>query len=102
MLSTEDNAPPGASTGWTDTPKKFLDFPALYDAIINELEAKLPARSSGLDPATARAIIAEINRLGNNINQLSKVANQTGELRRLDALDAVTEEIKAALRKVVG
>ena len=56
----------------------------------------------GADPATLRAVMAEINRLGNNVNQLARIANQTGRIRSEAALEAVTVEIIDTLRKVVG
>ena len=57
---------------------------------------------AGADPATLRALMAEINRLGNNINQMARIANQTGRIRSERALEAVTAEIIETLRKVVG
>ena len=56
----------------------------------------------GADPAALRALMAEINRLGNNINQMARVANQTGRIRSEAALEAVTAQIIETLRKVVG
>ena len=56
----------------------------------------------GADPVTLRAVMAEINRLGNNVNQLARIANQTGRIRSEAALEAVTVQIIDTLRKVVG
>ena len=61
--------------------------------------ARLP--KAGADPATLRALMAEINRLGNNINQLARIANQTGRIRSEQALEAVTVQIIDTLRKVI-
>ena len=61
------------------------------------------ARSTtGIDPATARQFTAQLAHLGNNLNQLAKVANQTGKIRSEEALERVTAEIIATMRKVVG
>ena len=59
-------------------------------------------RSSGIDPATARQFTAQLAHLGNNLNQLAKIANQTGKIRSEEALERVTAEIVATMRKVVG
>ncbi len=62
-----------------------------------------PVRSeTGLDPATARQVAAQLAHLGNNLNQLAKIANQTGRIRSEESLERVTEEIIATMRKVVG
>jgi hypothetical protein len=59
-------------------------------------------RPSGIDPAAARQFTAQLAHLGNNLNQLAKVANQTGKIRSEETLERVTAEIIAAIRKVVG
>ena len=62
-----------------------------------------PSRSeTGLDPATARQVAAQLAHLGNNLNQLAKIANQTGRIRSEESLEMMTAQIKETLRKVVG
>ena len=60
------------------------------------------ARPSGIDPATARQFTAQLAHLGNNLNQLARIANQTGRIRSEETLERVTAEIIATMRKVVG
>jgi hypothetical protein len=58
--------------------------------------------ATGLDPTTARQFTAQLAHLGNNLNQIAKVANQTGRIRSEESLERVTAEIIATMRKVVG
>lgn len=59
-------------------------------------------RSTGIDPATARQLTAQLAHLGNNLNQMAKIANQTGRIRSEESLATLTAEIIATMRKVVG
>jgi Mobilization protein NikA len=46
----------------------------------------------------AKALLAEINAIGNNVNQLARQANTTGELPALDELRAIRGVLEAAVR----
>ena len=67
--------------------------------------AKLIGRrlpKAGADPQTIRALTAQIAHIGNNLNQLTRIANQTGSIRNEQAIEAVTAQIVETLRQVVG
>jgi len=53
------------------------------------------------DPAAIRALKAEIARVGNNINQLARIANETKDIRSQRALEAVSAQIMTALQRVI-
>jgi hypothetical protein len=52
----------------------------------------------------AKALLDAINAVGNNLNQLMRHANSTGELgpERLEAVDAVLLALKAAAARVIA
>ena len=49
----------------------------------------------------ARALVRELTAIGNNLNQLARVANQTGELRREGELSMTIDRLKEAMTKVI-
>lgn len=49
----------------------------------------------------AKALADELRAIGINLNQLARVANQTGEMRREDELEATIRELKAAVARVI-
>jgi len=49
----------------------------------------------------AKALAEELRAIGNNLNQLARVANQTGELRREGELSRTLDILKAALARVI-
>jgi hypothetical protein len=49
----------------------------------------------------AKALADELRAIGINLNQLARVANQTGELRREGELSLTIDQLKAAMRKVI-
>ncbi len=49
----------------------------------------------------AKALADELRAIGINLNQLTRVANQTGELRREAELDRTIEVLKAAMARVI-
>lgn len=64
-------------------------------------DARLPKASlEGVDPATARALVAQLAHLGNNLNQLAHRANETGEIRSAAAVEAATAAIIDAVKVV--
>jgi hypothetical protein len=51
---------------------------------------------------TAKLLADELRAIGNNLNQLARVANQTGEVRRETELDATLGELKVAIARVIA
>lgn len=62
-------------------------------------EADTPRR--GTRDATGLALVAELGRVGNNINQLAKHANQNGSIEDQAALREALRELKTALGRIV-
>lgn len=60
-----------------------------------------PPAVIGRDPGVLRHLANEISRVGNNLNQLTKTANQTGRLDQERALREVCERVVEALTKVI-
>ena len=50
----------------------------------------------------AKALADELRAIGINLNQLARVANQTGELRREGELSMTIDRIKAAVARVIA
>ena len=63
-------------------------------------DLKKPAPSAR-DPQAIRALAVEISRVGNNINQLAHIANETRALPRETELRVVSAQIVAALEQVM-
>jgi Bacterial mobilisation protein (MobC) len=49
----------------------------------------------------AKALADELRAIGNNINQLARVANQTGEIRREAELGFVIDRLVATIDRVI-
>jgi hypothetical protein len=49
----------------------------------------------------AKALADELRAIGNNINQLARVANQTGELRREGELSMTIDRLVVAMDRVI-
>jgi hypothetical protein len=49
----------------------------------------------------AKLLADELRAIGINLNQLAKVANQTGEIRREAELDRTLEELKVAMARAI-
>jgi hypothetical protein len=62
-------------------------------------ETDTPRR--GTRDSAAVAIVAELGRVGNNLNQLAKHANETGLIDDQAALRETITELKAALGRIV-
>ena len=65
--------------------------------LLSDLKAPAP---SARDPQAIRALAVEITRVGNNVNQLAKIANETRALPHERQLREVATLIKATLEKV--
>lgn len=50
---------------------------------------------------TAKVLADELRAIGVNLNQLARIANQTGELRKEGELERTLQEIKAAVARVI-
>lgn len=57
---------------------------------------------AGADPQTIRAFTVQLAHLGNNLNQIALRANQSGQIRSEEAVEAVTAQIIATLKQVIG
>ena len=59
-----------------------------------------PARAS-LAPEIATAVLAELGKIGSNINQMARRANAAGRIPEEDVLKVIGAELKAALDRLV-
>jgi hypothetical protein len=64
-------------------------------------------RGSGVVAGTqrnpdAKLLADHLCAIGNNLNQLTRVANQTGELRHQEEIDLVMREMKVAMARVIA
>ncbi len=62
---------------------------------------QVPKAIIGRDQRALRELANEIARVGNNLNQLAKIANQTGRIEQGKALDAVRDKVADALSRVI-
>ena len=83
---------------------------ALEGAALSEYVRECCLRRRGSAPVVAgtrrnpdaKALAMELQAIGNNVNQLARVANQTGEIRRAEQLDETLSDVKAAIAKVIA
>jgi hypothetical protein len=81
---------------------------ALQGASVSDYSRELLFRRSAAVVAGTRrnpeaaTLARELSALGNNLNQIARHANITGELRDLDELEEVLDLIKHALSRVIG
>ena len=54
-----------------------------------------------VDRSTLREVAVELTRVGNNLNQLARVANTTGQIRSETALQALLDQIAEAMARVI-
>ena len=50
----------------------------------------------------AKLLADHLCAIGNNLNQLARIANQTGELRHQEAIDLVMRDVKVAVARVIA
>jgi Bacterial mobilisation protein (MobC) len=65
-------------------------------ALLSDALASAPA----CDYEAIRQLVVAMNRVGNNVNQMTALANKRGHLPTQRALSAVLDQIIAAVRKV--
>ena len=65
------------------------------------VEARLAGRGGARRNPDAKALADELRAIGNNINQLARVANQTGEIRREAELAFVIDRLVATMDRVI-
>jgi Bacterial mobilisation protein (MobC) len=81
---------------------------ALQGANVSDYSRELLfRRSAALVAGTRRnpeaaALARELSALGNNLNQIARHANTTGELRDVEVLEDVLDLIKHALSRVIA
>ena len=81
---------------------------ALQGASVSDYSRELLFRRSAAVVAGTRrnpeaaALARELGHLGNNLNQIARHANTTGDLRDLDELEEVLDLIKHALSRVIA
>jgi hypothetical protein len=76
------------------SPSKFARI-----VLLSDLKAPAP---SARDPEAIRALMVEISRVGNNVNQLAHVANERRALPLETQLKEISNRIIAALDKVMA
>ena len=65
------------------------------------VEASTPVVAGTRRNPDAKALADELRAIGNNINQLARVANQTGELRRAGELSMVIDRLVTTIDRVI-
>jgi len=79
------------------TGRSLSDFARIV--LLSDLKAPAP---SARDPQAIRALAVEISRVGNNVNQIAHVANESGALPVGKALQEVSKSVITALEKVLA
>ena len=62
--------------------------------LLSDLKAPLPSKT---DPEAVRALSFQLSKIGTNLNQLAKVANETHRLQFAARLRAIADQIEASL-----
>ncbi len=68
--------------------------------LLAERALPTPARPT-LDPNTATALLAELNKIGSNINQIARRANAADRIPEADVLKAIQIDLKAVFTRLV-
>ncbi len=76
---------------------------------LSDYVRELCLRRGGKEPVVAgvrrnpaaKVLADELRAIGINLNQLARVANQTGEIRREGELSMTIDQLKAAIAKVI-
>jgi hypothetical protein len=92
------------------TERQRLDAAAAREGkALSEYVRQLCLRRGGRTPVVAgtrrnpeaKALADELRAIGNNINQLARVANQSGDLRREGELSMVIDRLVVTMRRVI-
>ena len=101
----------GLTVQLTPTERKQLGDAAKRSGVpIGEYVRRLCLRRQGTAPVVAgtqrnpaaKALADELRAIGINLNQLARVANQTGDLRREGELSMTVDRLKAAMSRVIA
>lgn len=101
----------GLTIQFTPTERKQLGEAAQRSgAPVGEYVRQLCLRRGGREPVVAGArrnpeaklLADELRAIGNNLNQLTRVANQVGDIRREGELSLTIDRLKAAIARVIG
>ncbi len=65
--------------------------------LLSDLKAPLPSKT---DPEAVNALAFQLSKIGTNLNQLAKVANETHRLQFAARLRAIADQIEASLVRV--
>jgi len=84
-----------AATGWP-TVSEF----ARSRLLSAKNRAATPARPA-MDPQLATGLLAELNKIGSNINQMARRANAADRIPEEGVLRAISDELKATLSRLV-
>ncbi len=66
--------------------------------LLSELKAPLPSKT---DPQAVMALAFQLSKIGTNLNQLAKVANETHRLNFAARLKAIAAQIEGSLAHVI-
>lgn len=81
--------------------KAFGRRPSDYGRLVLLSDLKAPAPPAN-DPEAIAGLSFQLSKIGTNLNQLARLANERRALPREAELSAVLSEIKAALSKVLA
>lgn len=74
----------------------------IREAALGVATGAIAPRGRAAAARITRALIVAINRIGTNINQLARVAHESGSLRREAEFDAARDELMMLLTGLVG
>jgi len=80
-----------------DTGRSLSDFARIV--LLSDLKKPAP---NARDPRSIKALAAEIARIGNNLNQLARIANERRAVPSERELRDVAEMVKSAISKVIA
>ncbi len=84
-----------SSRSSTSPEPAFSDY--IRIVLLSDLKAPLPSKT---DPEAVNALAFQLSKIGTNLNQLAKVANETHRLQFAARLRAIADQIEASLVRV--
>jgi hypothetical protein len=79
-----------------DAQRAAIDLATLARAqILNAAIPRKARRSSNADQQALARILAQVNKIGGNLNQIAKVANSNGDLTAVRTVNAAIAEVAA-------